>query len=140
MHYTFTPGPTHLFRLAAGADIAGGLLDFATANGIEAAWVSYLGAVRRATFRYYDQEALEYRDLVMDQHLEVLIGTGNISMLDGAPFLHSHAVFGDDRGAAFGGHIAPGCEVFSLEVRMEVLEGDPPVRRFDAATGLGLWS
>lgn len=139
MHHSFTPGPVHLFRLGAGTDIAEGLLDFATTNGIEAAWVSYLGAVRRAAFRYYDQEGLEYHDLVVDEHLEVLTGVGNISLLDGKPFLHSHAVFGDSTGKAFGGHIAVGCEVFSLEVRIEVLDGDAPQRAFDGTTGLSLW-
>jgi uncharacterized protein len=138
--HRFEVGRTHLLRLPTGSDIVTEITGFAEENGIEAAWLTYLGAVRRAALRYYDQNALEYRDLTIDRHLEVLSGVGNISLLDGRPFLHTHAVFGDDQGRAFGGHLAVGCEVWSLEIRLDELSGDAPVRRFDEGTGLSIWS
>jgi uncharacterized protein len=137
--YELTPGTTHLLRLPTGADIVTEITRFCEERGIEAAWLTYLGAVRRAALRYYDQDALEYRDFTIDRRLEVLSGVGNISLLDGAPFLHTHAVFGDEQGRAYGGHLAVGCEVWALEVRLEELIGDPPVRLPDEATGLSLW-
>jgi uncharacterized protein len=138
-HRRFQPGATHLFRLEAGDDIVAEITEFVTEHAIEAAWISYLGAVRRASLRYYDQNALEYQDFTIDEHLEVLSGVGNVSMLDGRPFVHTHAVFSDGEGRAFGGHLNTGCEVWSLEVRVEVLAGDAPVRQFDETTGLSLW-
>ncbi len=38
-----------------------------------------------------------------------------------------------------GGHLNQGCLVFSLEVRLEELDGNPPVRVPDPVTGLALW-
>jgi hypothetical protein len=136
----FAPGPIHLLRLEQGADIVGEITDYATRHGIEAAWFTYLGAVSRAALRYYDQEALEYRDFTIDEHLEVLSGVGNVSLRDGAPFVHTHATFGDASGRGLGGHLNTGCIVFSLEVRLEELSGEAPVRLPDAASGLSLWS
>lgn len=139
VHHRFTPGPVHILKLPVGADIVKEITAFAAGNGIDSAWVSYLGAVRRASLRYYDQDAREYRDFVIDEHLEVLSGVGNISLLDGKPFLHTHAAFGDADGKAFGGHLNEGCEAFLIEVRIEELEGDALVREFDEETGLAPW-
>lgn len=137
--WTFEPGPIHLLRAATGSDLVGTITDFAVSRSIEAATLTYLGAVRRASLRYYDQDAKEYRDFVDDRHLEVLAGVGNVSLLDGVPFVHTHAVFGDDAGRAFGGHVNVGCEVFALEVTVRELRGEAPVRLFDDVTGLTLW-
>jgi len=137
--FKMEPGPVHLFRIPTGGDIYDGITDFARANQIEAAWLSYLGAVRRASLRYFDQEAKEYRYFTVERHLEVLSGVGNISLLDGAPFLHTHAAFGDEEGKAFGGHIDVGCEVWAVEVSMQELIGEAPERKPDDCTGLALW-
>jgi len=138
-HHRFEPGPVHLLRLETGSDLVDEITRFAVDHHVRAAWLSFLGAVRRASLRYYDQEAREYRDFTIDRHLEVLSGVGNIALLDDRPFLHAHAAFADDAGAAFGGHLNVGCEVWSIEVRLEELRGEPPVRTFDERTGLNLW-
>lgn len=132
-------GPTHLLGLPRGADLVGAITAYVRDHGVHTAWLSYLGAVSRAALRYYDQEAQEYRDFVIDEHLEVLSGTGNISLKDGDPFVHTHAAFGDAAGRAFGGHVHHGTTVFALEVRIDEMLGEPLVRRLDPVTGLALW-
>ncbi|HLA66542.1 MAG TPA: PPC domain-containing DNA-binding protein [Acidimicrobiia bacterium] len=126
-------------RLDTGDDILATITRYAADNGIRAAWFTYLGAVSTAAVRYYDQNDKVYRDFTIDRHLEVLSGVGNVSLLDGAPFVHTHAAFADEDGHAFGGHLNTGCIVFGLEIRLEELSGDPPVRLFDEPTGLSLW-
>ena len=135
----FQPGPIHLLRLDRGDDIVGALTGYAADHGISAAWFTYLGAVSQASLRYFDQNALAYRDFTIDEHLEVLSGVGNVSLRDGIPFVHTHAAFGDAAGRAWGGHLNTGCVVFALEVRLQELEGDPPVRMPDPDSGLALW-
>ncbi|MDX1691540.1 MAG: PPC domain-containing DNA-binding protein [Acidimicrobiia bacterium] len=137
---TFEPGPVHLVRLPTGADLLEGITGYAADRGIHVATVQYLGAVRRASLRYYDQEALEYRDFVIDEHLEVLSGVGNVSLLDGEPFVHTHMALADADGRAFGGHVNVGTEVWAIEIRLqELLGAEPPVRLPDDCTGLTLW-
>ncbi len=137
--HSFDVAAIHLVRLNYGEDLYDGLAAFAKERGIRAAAVNCLGAVRRASLRYYDQEAREYRDFVLDEHLEVVAGVGNVSLLDGEPFLHLHAALADADGRAFGGHVNAGTEVFALEATIWELTGDPPVRTSDDCTGLTLW-
>jgi uncharacterized protein len=138
--YRLQPGTVHVLRLELGADVVESITEYAVANSITAAWFTYLGAVTTASLRFFDQAARVYRDFTVDRHLEVLSGIGNVSLLDGAPFVHTHAAFADETGAAFGGHLNRGCLVFSLEVNLQELTGDPsPVRFPDTATGLNLW-
>lgn len=139
-HYVYQPGPVYLVRVPTGEDLLGYLDGFVSDNGIQSAWLSYLGAVSRASLRYYDQDQREYCDFHLHEHLEVLAGMGNVSLLDGAPFIHTHAVLADSRGRAYGGHVNYGCEVWALEVKIEQYEGEAPVRLFDERTGLSLWA
>lgn len=139
MSGVYETGQIHLVRIPTGEDLLGYLEDYVAERSIQTAWLSYLGAVQTAALRYYDQEQREYCDFHIHQHLEVVSGTGNVSLLDGAPFIHTHAVLADASGRAFGGHVNHGCEVWALEVRIEELRGDAPVRTFDEPTGLSLW-
>lgn len=139
-HFEFEIGKTHLLKLDPGDDILESITGFAQERGIQAGWINFLGAVQRASLRYYDQDAREYLDFTLDRHLEVLSGVGNISLLDGKPFVHIHAAFGDEEGAAYGGHINTGCVAFLIEVRIDELIGDPPVRQFDERVSLPTWA
>jgi predicted DNA-binding protein with PD1-like motif len=137
--HRFTSDAIHLLRFETGSDLIDSLTEFATERDIRSASVTFLGAVRHAALRYYDQEQKDYRDFAIDNHLEVLSGIGNISVLDGSPFVHAHAAFADADGNAYGGHINRGTEVFALEATLWELEGPAPTRQFDEVTGLFLW-
>ncbi len=129
----------HLFRLPTGSDLYDEITAYARLHGVRAGTLTFLGAVRRASLRYFDQDARAYVDFDLDRHLEILSGVGNVSLLEGEPFLHAHAVFGARDGKAFGGHLNVGTEVFVCEVTLGELEGHPPARAFDETCGLSLW-
>lgn len=137
--YPMAPGPIHLVRLNTGADLLDGITAFAADSGTTTAWLTYLGAVSRASLRYYDQERREYRDFEIDRPLEVVSGVGNVSLLDGEPFVHTHAAFADSSGAAFGGHLNRGTKVWAIEIQIQQLTGDAVVREPDDCTSLSLW-
>jgi predicted DNA-binding protein with PD1-like motif len=137
--YRMEPGPIHVVRLNTGEDLLDGITGFAVEAGITAAWLTYLGAVSRAALRYYDQDERVYVDFDVDEHLEVLSGVGNVSLLDGKPFVHTHAAFADEDGKAWGGHLNSGTTVWALEIRIQELIGDALVREPDDCTSLSLW-
>jgi uncharacterized protein len=126
-------------RLEPGSDLVGEIERLCHEHGIEAAWVSCLGAVRRAQYAYYEQDDRRYKELTTDTHHEIAGFTGNISMRDGRPFLHAHASFGDASGGTVTGHLLPGIEVFAAEFLITELSGVELVRRPDEETGLALW-
>lgn len=136
---TFPPGTVHVLSLPTGSDLYTEISEYAKANDIRAASVTYIGAVQRASVRYYDQATQESLEIEIDTPLEVVSGVGNISVQDGEPFLHTHATFSDRAGNAFGGHVIVGCPVFSIEATIHELDGEPPVRVVDETTGLSLW-
>ncbi len=125
--------------LPRGADLLEDLTRFVSAKNIRYGRIQGIGATTHAAVAYYDQERKEYLPIVFPGGMEILNLQGNISMRDGEPILHLHVILGDRKGAAFGGHVLPGTKVWALEVFIDELAGEPPVRKPDEGTGLNLW-
>ena len=126
-------------RLETGDDLVEEIERLCADRDIRAAWVSVIGAVRRAAFAYYDQDEHRYLGLTSDEHHEISGFIGNISIRDGLPFLHAHATFCARSGAAVGGHLVKGCEVFAAEVTIREMTDVVLERTPDEASGLALW-
>jgi predicted DNA-binding protein with PD1-like motif len=133
--------PSRVFfgRLATGSDLVVEIERRCAEQGILAAEVSVIGAVRRARYAYYEQSKHRYLELGSETHHEITGFVGNISQRDGRPFLHAHATFADVDGATVGGHLLRGIEVFAAEVVIREVEGVSLVRMPDEETGLALW-
>lgn len=134
-----TAGRGFVGRLETGTDLVEEIERFCAEQGIMAAQVVVIGAVRRARYAYYEQDDHRYRELQTDTHHEIVGFTGNVSMRDDRPFLHAHGTFADADGACVGGHLLPGIEVFAAEVMIREMEGVSLVRHPDQETGLALW-
>jgi len=137
--WTATAGRAFVGRLEKGSDLVQEIERFCAEQGVVAAQVTVIGAVRMAAFAFYEQDDHRYLELSSDTHHEVVGFTGNISLRDDRPFLHAHATFADATGAAVGGHLLHGCEVFVAEVMIREITGVELVRHPDVATGLALW-
>jgi predicted DNA-binding protein with PD1-like motif len=127
-------------RIEHGADLLEALGGLCRERDIRLGWFEGLGAVKKAALSFYDQQTHEYRVVEIDRPLEITGLAGNISVKEGAPFVHAHVTFADDAGRAFGGHLAAGTIVFACEIMIEVLDGPVLERLFDETTGLSLWS
>lgn len=132
-------GRAFVGRLEAGDDLVEEIEHLAAEYEVKAAWVSVVGAVRHASFAYYDQEDRRYIELDSDEHHELFGFVGNISVRDGRAFLHAHAGFGARHGGTVAGHLLPGCEVFVAEVTIREMTGVELNRTPDDVTGLSLW-
>ncbi|HSJ00114.1 MAG TPA: PPC domain-containing DNA-binding protein [Patescibacteria group bacterium] len=126
-------------RLETGSDLVEEIERYCAEQGILAAQVTVIGAVRRARYAYYEQDDHRYLELETDAHHEIVGFTGNISLKDDRPFLHAHATFADASGACVGGHLLRGIEVFAAEVMIREVGGVSLVRLPDEETGLSLW-
>ena len=132
-------GPAHILKPPFGSDLLRELQQFVLAKNIDLAWLSGVGAVSKANIRYYDQPKQQWIDLEFDKRLEVAGLWGNVSLLNGEPIVHVHIVVAEEKGNAYGGHVAEGTVVFNLEILMTTLSGPPVIRRMDPETGLTLW-
>lgn len=132
-------GKSLLARLDNGAEIIGQITDIARTNKIEAATFYAIGALSRAELGYYDQRAHEYRVTPVEVPVEIASCSGNISLLDGKPFVHAHAVLADGQSHVWAGHLVSGI-IFAAEVYLQELAGPALSRTPDKTTGLKLWT
>ncbi|NLV71110.1 MAG: DNA-binding protein [Actinobacteria bacterium] len=132
-------GQAHILKPPFGSDLLKELQEYVLAENINLAWLSGVGAVSKANIRYYDQPKQQWIENQFDQRLEVAGMWGNVSLLNGEPIVHVHIVVADEKGHAYGGHLADGTLVFNLEILLTVLSGPPVIRKMDPETGLTLW-
>ncbi len=134
-----TTGRGFVGRIETGRDLVDEIERFCTEQGVLAAQVTVIGAVRRAAYAYFEQDDRRYLELESETHHEIVGFIGNISLRDDRPFLHAHATFADANGACVGGHLVRGCEVFMAEVMIREITGVSLVRVPDEETGLAVW-
>jgi predicted DNA-binding protein with PD1-like motif len=134
-----SPGRSLLARMDHGAEIIGQITDIARDRKIKAAEISAIGALSRADLGFYDQDGQEYRVLALEEPVEIASCTGNISLLDGLPFVHAHAVLADSSGRALAGHLVRGT-IFAAELFIQELPQADLHRSWDSPTGLKLWA
>ncbi len=134
------PGRLLMGRLPKGYDLLAELTRICQDNRITLGEVRAIGAVERAKIGYYDMQSREYQWLELDQELEILSLVGNVSLKDGEVFVHAHITLGDDKGRAFGGHLAEGTKVFACEYAIQEYKSSTRLQRlWDEPTGLYLW-
>lgn len=135
----FERGRSFVLRLEKGKDLLWQLTDYCDQHGIDAAQVTVIGAVTYATVGFYDQDEEEYGQKRVDEPMEIIQATGNVSYLDGERFVHLHGTFCQEDGTVVAGHLFEGSEVFAGEAVIHELEGPTLDRVYDEATGLTLW-
>ena len=133
-----TAGRTFLVRAKHDSDIIGFLTDTAKRNAITTATFTAIGALKSAKLGFYNQNTHEYSEILLSAPQEIASCIGNISLKEGEPFVHAHAIIADQNGNTKAGHLLEG-KVFAAEVHLTELVGEKPVRKNDVITGLSLW-
>ena len=136
--FRYEIGSQIMMRVSHDADLIKQITDFAISRGIAAATFTCVGALKHAALGYYDQTGHEYRKIAIDSPHEIAVCVGNISIKDGAPFVHAHVVLSDDKADTKAGHLLAGT-VFAAEVHITTLNGPVLQRGYDEVTGLSLW-
>ena len=133
------PAGMFIGKLQYGADLLEELTTVCRRQSISLGRVEAIGAVQKARLGYYDQNRREYNFFEIDEHLEIASLIGNISIRDGEPMVHVHAIFSDLKGKCTAGHLAPGTVIFSCEFVIHACDGPDYRRDYDEQTGLPLW-
>ncbi|MBN2186720.1 MAG: DNA-binding protein [Dehalococcoidia bacterium] len=127
-----------IVRVEHNSDLVQSITELAKSKGIKTGSFTAIGALKRARLGYYDQKNHEYREIKVDSPHEIASCLGNVSLKDGEPFTHAHAVLADEKGNTKAGHLLEGI-VFAAEVHLRQLEGPKLERKYDEVTGLSLW-
>lgn len=126
-------------RIPRGAEMLGALNEAAATLGIDAGTVQAIGAVSELVVGCYDQEQKRYSTITFPEPLEIASALGNVSLKEGAPFVHMHVTATNHEGRTVGGHLMEGTKVFLIEAYFRTLGGAAPVRTLDDDLGLPVW-
>jgi predicted DNA-binding protein with PD1-like motif len=132
-------GPQRTFAivLESGDEVIQCLNTMAKDNQLSASQFTGLGAFSDVVLGYFSWSEKDYREIPIDEQVEVLNLTGDVTLSEGEPRLHPQVVLGKADGSAHGGHLLKAHVRPTLEI---VLTESPAhlVRRRDPESGLPL--
>ncbi len=119
----YEKGRTFLFRVPEDEELVSYVNKFCDKNGIKMATLGAIGSLKKAKLGYFDIIKGRYEEIDVEDVHELLLAIGNVSIKDGKPFSHIHAILGYKDGSVKGGHLIQG-RVFVAELYIEELKGD----------------
>lgn len=122
---------------AKGDEAFSGLMDFADKHHVTSGHFTAIGALSGAVVAWFDREKKMYREIPINEQVEVLSMVGNFALYQGRPALHSHMVVGHRDGTAIGGHVIKAVVFPTLEVFVTV-DSVPLHKKYDPGTDLTL--
>jgi predicted DNA-binding protein with PD1-like motif len=129
-------GDRYLIVLDKGDEVVESLTAFVTDAGISGGSVRGIGGVTGVELGFFDIDKREYLRRKLDGFYELACLLGDVSLVDGKPFCHLHAVISDTQMRASAGHLFR-AEV-SVTAEIFLTPGEEARRAFDGRIGLNL--
>ena len=128
-----------MVRIDLGEDIIESLKKLCADEHIRLGRVEAIGATDHAVIGVYDLEKKEYYPEKIDEFMEIASLNGNITAMDGKPYVHLHATLAGQDHVIHGGHVlemrvGATCEMFVTVPEEEI------GRQKDEALGINLWA
>ena len=131
-------GSTFILRIDRGEEIASTLKQFCTDEKITLGTVQGIGAVNNIVIGLFETETKEYHTATLSGDHEITSLLGNITTMDGQPYLHIHATLSDASYQALGGHLTSAVVSGTCEIFIQILS-DRLGRTFDDGVGLNVF-
>ena len=119
-------GDMYVLRLERGERIVEALTDFCERQGIRAGSFNGLGTCRNAELGFFIIERAAYEIRSFPEDYEIVALHGNVSLLEGKPLIHAHAVLSDGAFRCWGGHLREAEVLATCEIFLRPEEGDLP--------------
>ena len=132
-------GNTYMVRIDLGEDIIESLKKLCADEHIRLGRVEAIGATDHAVIGVYDLEKKEYYPEKIDEFMEIASLNGNITAMDGKPYVHLHATLAGQDHVIHGGHVLEMRVGATCEMFVTVPEGEIG-RQKDEALGINLWA
>ncbi|MFH1849457.1 MAG: PPC domain-containing DNA-binding protein [archaeon] len=127
----------YILRLERGERIAEALLNFLRQQDVSLGYFFGLGAVSQAELAHYNLDTRKYSSKVLDGPREIISLSGNITEMDGMPYIHPHISVSDSEMNCVGGHLKEATVAATCEIVVKVLDGRIG-RKFSEEIGLNL--
>src|SRR4051812_12440196 len=93
---------TYALVFATGDEAVSSLLGFAKQEHLGASHFSVIGGLSEVILGYFEVEKKRYKEIPLQEQLEVLSLIGDITLENGAPKVHAHVVVGASDGTTRG--------------------------------------
>jgi hypothetical protein len=127
----------YIIRLDPGEEIITSLKEFCMREKIKLGSITGVGAVNQATLGLFDPADKKYYEKELHGNFELAPIAGNISSMQGEPYLHLHANLGDKEQRSFSGHLNKAIVSATCEIIVDTIEGELE-RQADPKIGLNL--
>lgn len=132
-----SPEKTYAVVLEKGDEVMEQLTAAARKLQLAGARVTGIGAFEKAKLGFFQRDRSEYKEIHINEQVEVLSLLGDIGLANGEPKLHLHVVLGTASAATRGGHLLEAIVWPTLELL--VIESPRHLqRKFDPETKLPL--
>ena len=125
-------------RIDLGEEIMQSLKQVCEQEGIRLAQVNAIGAADYAVIGVYDLEEQQYHRETINEFMEITGLSGNVTTMDGAPYIHLHATLADREHTVHGGHVIEMRVGATCEMFIQVLDGGI-TREKNEELGINLW-
>lgn len=125
-----------VLRLNKGEEVISSLQALIERLNIKSGRVTGIGATNSITIGVFNASTKEYNKRVIEEDMEILSLSGNLSRMNGAPYVHVHGSFAS-LDAVYGGHLNSARISATAELVIDVFQVEVE-RKFDEETGLNL--
>ncbi|MBR3018483.1 MAG: DUF296 domain-containing protein [Clostridia bacterium] len=132
-------GDTYTVRIDLNEEIMQELKGFCGKENIGLGRVEAIGATDHAVLGVYDLKKKEYYPEEINEFMEITSLNGNITVMDGKPYIHLHATLADQQHAIHGGHVLEMRVGATCEMFVTVLDGEVKRQKHEAL-GINLWT
>ena len=132
-------GNTVMLRSDPGEDILDNLKKLCEEKDIRLGRVEAIGGTDHAVLGVYDLSKKEYFPERIDEFMEIASLNGNITVMNGKPYIHLHATLADQRHGIHGGHVLEMRVAATCEMFITVFSGEVN-RQKDGALEINRWA
>jgi len=128
---------TFAIILESGEEAMEQIMTFARERKIAASQFTAIGAFSKTTVGFFDFSIKDYKKINLNQQMEVLSLTGDITVFEDEYKVHGHIVLAKEDGSAYGGHLMKGI----VHPTLEIILTESPVylqRKMDKDAGIPL--
>ena len=127
-----------LLRLSRGEELHECVQQFVAQEGYEHALAFGIGAIEAIELGAWDIPTRHYTRRRFDQPMELVSLQGNVSWVDGAPYLHAHVTISGHDFVAWAGHLFTSRVYATVEMWLKPGRGRL-TRSMDEEIGLKAW-
>ncbi len=125
-----------ILRLEKGEEIISSLLTLINELDIKSGRVSGIGATNNVTIGVFDASTKEYHKKNITEDMEILSLSGNLSKMNGLPYVHVHGTFASLE-KVYGGHLNEAYVSATAEIILDLFDVTVE-REYCEETGLNL--